>query len=258
MREKIRSRIGDVVTAIVKAVFPVKVQRWLVAQQRSHRMQWPRAGTIQFGDLRRITPISRFFGTDRGLPIDRYYIERFLSAHASDIQGHVLEMGDAFYTQKFGGARVTTSDVLHVVEGNPDATIVADLTRAHNIPSETFDCIIFTQTLQMIYDIRAALQHLYRILKPGGALLVTAHGITKIARREGIDPWGEYWHFTTQSARHLFQEVFPAANIQVDVYGNVLTAVAFLHGLASEELRQEELDYIDPDYEVLLTIRAVK
>ena len=167
-------------------------------------------------------------------------------------------MGDAFYTRKFGGDRVIKSDVLHVVESNPEATIVADLTCADHVPSDTFDCIVCIQTLQMIYDVRAALHHLYRILKPGGVLLVTSHGISKIGRREGIDHWGEYWRLTAQSARRLFEENFPAANIEVKTYGNVLTAIASLHGLGTEELRLEELDYFDPDYEVLIIVRAVK
>ena len=47
--------------------------------------------------------LSRDFGFDRGTPIDRYYIESFLSTHASDIRGHVLEVADNTYTRRFGG-----------------------------------------------------------------------------------------------------------------------------------------------------------
>jgi SAM-dependent methyltransferase len=213
---------------------------------------------VRFGTLRRLHPISRVHGFDRGTPIDRYYIERFLSAHAADIRGHLLEIDNDSYTKKFGGDRVTTSDVLHLLEGNPKATIVADLTCADHVPSDTFDCIIFAQTRQMIYDMRAALHHLHRILKPGGVLLVTCHGISKISRRYGVDPWGEYWRFTGDSARRLFEEVFCPGNVTVEAHGNILAAIAFLHGLASEELEQRELDYHDPDYEVLLTVRAIK
>jgi SAM-dependent methyltransferase len=215
-------------------------------------------GTIQFGSLRRVSPISRVFGFDRGLPIDRYYIEQFMFVHRADIRGHVLEMGDGFYTQKFGKRDVTRSDVLDVRRGNSKATIVADLTRAENIPPRTFDCIICTQTLQMIYQVEAALSHLHRILKPGGVLLLTAHGISRIGRREGVDPWGEYWHFTSQSLRRLFDSTFPLAKVEVKPYGNVLAAIAALHGLGAEELSPEELDYSDPDFEVLITVRAAK
>lgn len=237
---------------------PLSLRQWVRAQQKRFRLQGTRVGTVEMGDLRRLKPLSGVFGKDRGMPIDRYYIEQFLTAHTGDIRGRVLEMGDAYYTEKFGGTRVTQSDVLHVKEGNPLATMVADLTRADAIADDLFDCIILTQTLQMIYPMRDALAHLARILKPGGVLLVTGSGITKMARREGIDDWGEYWHMTGQAARHLFGEFFPAERVQVRVYGNVLTAAANLYGMAAEELTQDELDYLDEDYEVVVTVRAVK
>jgi SAM-dependent methyltransferase len=210
---------------------------------------------VRFGSLRRLTPISRTFGFDRGLPIDRYYIERFLSAHAADIGGHVLEIGDDTYTRQFGGDRVKKSDVLHVSEGNPKATIVGDLTCATHIPSDRFDCVIFTQTLHLIYDARGALQTLHRILKPGGVLLATFPGISQISDERWRESW--HWAFTQLSARRLFEEIFPQ-NVCVEVCGNVLAAIAFLHGLAAEELRQDELDYRDAHYQVSILVRAVK
>jgi SAM-dependent methyltransferase len=245
-------------TNLAMRIVPKPMRLWLRERQRRYRLQWTRTGTVDFGGLRRLTPISRVFGLDRGLPIDRYYIERFLSANASDIRGRALEMGDDFYIKKFGADRVTQTDVLHVVAGNPAATIVADLTRADHIPAGIFDCIILTQTLQMIYDAPAALRHLHRILKPGGVLLLTAHGITKIARREGVDDWGEYWHFTSQSLQRILAEPFSSANVKINVYGNVLAAIASLHGLAAEELSDAELNSLDADFEIILAARAVK
>jgi hypothetical protein len=38
----------------------------------------------------------------------------------------------------------------------------------------------------------------------------------------------------------------------------VLTTVAFLHGLAAEDLQPDELRYADADYEMVITARAVK
>lgn len=249
--------LRDTVIGWAKALFPRKARAWVVRQQRQHRLQWPRAGSIDFGDFRRVTPISPIFGMDRGLVIDRYYIEAFLKRYAADIRGRALELGDAFYINKFGTG-VTQIDVLHVTAGSPDATIIADLTDADHVPSDSFDCIIFTQSLQMIYDFKTALRTLHRILKPGGVLLLTSHGISKIGRRLGRDDWGEYWHITTQSAEALFRETFPGANVEVSSYGNVLSAMSFLHGLAAEELSAEELDHRDPDFEVLVTVRAQK
>lgn len=243
---------------LAKKIFPASFRAWVVRLMRRYRLQWPRAGTVKFGDLGRTTPISPIFGIDRGLPIDRYYIEAYLQKNAADIRGRCLEMGDAFYINKFGGSKVTQTDVLHVTEGNPEATLVGDLTDAGHIPSDQFDCIIFTQSIQMIYDMKAALRTLHRILKPGGVLLLTTHGISKIGRRLGRDDWGEYWHLTTQSCDTLFKETFPGATYEVASYGNVLTACASLHGLATEELSATELDVCDPDFEVVVTVRAVK
>jgi len=253
-----RTRAGRATRTLATRLLPESLRHWARRIQRRYRLQWPRRGNVQFGTLHRLSPLSSAFGLDRGLPIDRYYIEQFLARHADDIQGHVLEMGDDAYTRWLGGARVTAADVLDVTERNKKATIVADLTRADVIPSNRYDCVVCTQTLQMIYDLRAALRHLHRVLKPGGRLLATAGGIARIGRREGRDAWGEYWRFTSQSARLLFGEFFPAPGLVVEVYGNVLSAVAFLHGLAAEELSRNELDCRDPDFEVLVAVRASK
>jgi SAM-dependent methyltransferase len=216
----------------------------------------PPIGKIRFGDLRRLEPLSRKFGYDRGQPVDRYYIEQFLARHADDIRGRVLEIGDDAYTRRFGRARVSQSDVLHIKEGHPGATIIADLSRGEDIPSGVFDCVILTQTLHLVYDVPAALRTLVRILKPGGVLLATVPGITQIDRFEWRHSW--YWAFTTVSAQRRFEEVFPAANLTLATYGNVLAATAFLYGIAYQELRPEELDHRDIDYEVTITVRAVK
>jgi SAM-dependent methyltransferase len=249
--------LRDVAIGAAKRYLPPGLRDWVVRQQRRYNLHRVRVGTVQFGDLHRTTPISPIFGIDRGLAIDRYYIERFLDAHRTDIRGRCLEMGDPSYINKYGDGRVTAIDVLHVKQG-PGVTIVADLTSADHIPSDAFDCIVFTQTLQMIYDFKAALRTLDRILKPGGVLLLTSHGISRIGRRLGRDDWGEYWRMTTQSAERLAVETFSGAAIEVESYGNVFTACCCLHGIVSEEISQAELDYRDPDYEVIVTIRAQK
>jgi SAM-dependent methyltransferase len=214
-------------------------------------------GLVRWGHLRRLAPISRGWGSDRGLPIDRYYIEQFLSQHAADIQGRVLEIKDDNYTVKYGGDRVTQSDVLHKAEGNPRATIVADLTCAPELASGTYDCIICTQTLQFIYEVKAALVTLHRILKPGGVLLLTVPGITQISPYD-MEHWGDYWRFTTLSAGLLLAESFSPSQVTTQAYGNVLSAISLLHGLASEELTPDALNSVDPEYEVLIAVRAVK
>lgn len=226
------------------------------ARNRKQRKRSPRAGSVRFGDFRRVDPISRNYGLNRGTPIDRYYVEGFLARHSKDIRGRVLEIKDSSYTRKYGGERVTKSEVLDVEESNRRATIVADLARADDVPSDAFDTIICTQTLHLIYDAGSAVKTLRRILRPGGTLLATFPGISQTSCRRFDEH--HCWSFTKLSARRLFEEAFPAGCFEVEAYGNVLAAVAFLQGLAVRELRQEELDHHDPDYELVISLRAVK
>ncbi len=237
---------------IARKILPRRTLRWAKARLSGI----PPVGRVRFGDLRRVRPISPSFGFDRGVPIDRYYIEGFLARHASDVRGRVLEFGNDAYTRRFGGDRVAATDVFDVHEDNPRATIVGDLARADHIPSDTFDCIICTQTLQLIFELSAAVRALHRILKPGGVLLATVPGITQVSG----DEWGAcwYWRFTPLSVRRLFEEPFPTGGLEICPHGNVLVATAFLHGLATRELGRNELDDYDPLYDVLITIRATK
>jgi hypothetical protein len=204
-----------------------------------------------------VTPASRVFGLDRGQAIDRYYIERFLEKHTADIRGCVLEIGDSTYVRRFACQKITRSEVLNVTPGNPAATIIGNFETGEGVPEGCFDCVILTQTLSFIYDIRAAMVNIYAALRPGGVVLGTLSGISQISRYD-MERWGDYWRFTSLSARRLFEEVFPPANIMVETHGNVLAATALLYGLATHELRLRELNFHDPDYEVLITVRATK
>ena len=235
---------------VAKRVIPAAVYRPILRWLRAPRR-------VNWGSLRSTQPVSRIFGADRGLPLCRYYIERFLQESAADIRGDVLEIAENSYTQRFGGNRVVRSHVLHAVDGNPAATIVGDLSTGEGIPTRAFDCVILTQTLPFIYDVRAALYHLERSLKPEGVLLATFPGISQISRYD-MDRWGDFWRFTTASARRLFEEFWAAENIAVEANGNVLVATAYLQGIAANELREDELHYKDQDYPLLITVRARK
>jgi hypothetical protein len=213
-------------------------------------------GLARVGYLRRTTPLSRHFGSERGLPIDRYYVERFLTENAHAIDGRVLEIGDASYTHRFGGQRVTRSDVLNVNASDPGTTIVADLTQAEHIPDHTFDCVILTQTLHLIYDLHAAVGTVHRILKPGGTLLATFPGISAISADQWADTW--YWSLTPLAASRLFHPPFGSENVEITHHGNVLTSVAFLQGMATHELRPTELNTPDAQFPMLITVRALR
>lgn len=217
----------------------------------------PAIGEVNFGDLRRVKPVSSAFGLDRGLPVDRIYVEDFLKTHANDIQGAVLEVADSIYTARFGAERVSCAEILDVDPSNRKATIIADLTDAPHLASDRFDAIILTQTLQLIFDISAVVDTLHRILKPGGILLLTVPGISSVCRRAGTaHTW--CWSFTEASLRPLLGNRFGDDQVTTRTYGNVLTATAFLHGLAANELEPLEYNSFDPDYPVIVAARATK
>jgi len=207
-------------------------------------------------NLRKIEPISRVFGFDRGTPIDRVYIEHFLNINKQYIQGVVCEIADNSYSKKYG-SNVKAYEILHYTNDNPRATIVGDLTDISTLPQNKVDCFILTQTLNFIYDFKSAIKGVHYMLKKGGVVLATVSGISQISRYD-MDRWGDYWRFTNLSAKRIFEEAFGKGNVDIKTYGNVLTAISFLHGISAEELTREELFFTDEDYQILIGIKAVK
>jgi len=207
-------------------------------------------------DFRNVRPVSQLFGVDRGQPIDRYYIERFLSENREQIKGTVLEVGDDLYSRKFG-KDITRQEILHITSDNPRATIIGDLTNHQTLKKEVADCFICTQTLNFIYDVKSAVAGIHYMLKENGCALITVSGISQISRYD-MDRWGDYWRFTDRSARTAFSEVFGTENIQLFIYGNVLSSVALLEGISAEELKEEELLFNDNDYQVIIAVKAIK
>lgn len=209
---------------------------------------------VRMGDLDGTEPISRSFGYDRGTPVDRFYIEAFLAAHSPDITGRALEVGDPSYSIRFGQG-ITRQDVLHVEE-RPGVTLIGDLNEADSLPEETFDSIVLTQTLHLIYDMPMAVRTLRRSLRPGGVVLVTVPGVSSVDAGEWGSSW--FWSLTEHAAKRLFAAEFGAQNVEVAAYGNVYAATCFLQGLALEEVDRDRLLVRDPSYPVIVTVRAVR
>lgn len=238
------------VKAALRKIVPAAVYRPL-------RIWWHRRQPTRNPRRRQLTPISRNFGFDRGQCIDRYYIEAFLERHRTDVKGHVLEVLDNRYTRKFGGSSVTQSDVLQIEPANRDATIIGDLGTGENIPRETFDCMIVTQTFHLIYEVQNAIANCYAALKPGGVLLASFPGICQLNQHDR-ERWGDFWRFTTMSVARVCKENFPTDDSEIKGHGNVLVAISYLDGLAIEDMLPRELDYHDPDYDIVITARLAK
>ena len=102
------ARTRDVVRWVATLLLPQGIREQLRAVQRRFRLQSVPVGSVDFGSLDRLSPISPIFGKDRALlSVERYYIECFLEKYSADVRGRTLEMGDPAYTVKFGGDRVT-------------------------------------------------------------------------------------------------------------------------------------------------------
>lgn len=207
-------------------------------------------------NLRNLEPISKVFAFDRGTPIDRVYIEDFLEKNKNFVKGVVCEIADNTYSKKYG-SNIKKFEILHYTSDNKNATIVGDLTNVSTIPKGCIDCFILTQTLNFIYDFKSAISGLHHMLKDGGVALVTVSGISQISRYD-MDRWGDYWRFTDLSIKKSFEEVFGENNVEVETYGNVLATTAFLQGISAEELTKDELFYRDKDYQITITIKAIK
>lgn len=224
--------------------------------RKARRIEGPPLGAVRFGELRSTTPISSTWGFSRGGAIDRYYVERFLARQSTDIRGRCLEIGDDMYIRKYGSAEVTNVDVLHVDDSVPKATFVGDLADGSFLPDASFDCVVLTQTLHMIYDFEAALSTVRRILAPGGVLLMTVPGISHVDPGE----WGSTWHysFTQHSVDRMCRNAFEGEPVQRESFGNVLTSIAFLHGLGVADLTEQELGAHHATHSLLHAVRVAK
>ena len=240
---------------VMKRILPDGMLRWF-HRAGLYKQYKPAPGKIQPGDFNRLSPFSADFGFDRGGAVDRFYIETFLQENAYRIKGKVLEIGDNEYTLKYGAEKILQSDILHIDRSNRRATYIGDITNVPQIPSGEFDCIIFTQTLHLIYDFRSALKTCYRILKPGGCLLLTVPGISPIDKGEWRDYW--LWSFTDTAIRKLMIECFNGSSVDIKTYGNVYVAAAFLYGVGLPEFRKEVLFHHDHSYQVIISAAAVK
>ncbi len=225
-------------------------RRFLSRARRALRNRFP----LLYG-VRGTAPVNPAFGSAEGTPVDRYYIERFLAAERDRITGAVLEIGDRSYTQRFGSG-VTRSDVLSAA-AEPGVTYVGDLASCPEIPSDTYDCIVLTQTLHYLRDMSAGVAELARILKPGGSVLCTVPGISQVSRFD-MDRWGDRWRLTSLSAAELFSATFPAESVEVVTFGNALAAVCFLQGIPAEKISHAKLDRREPDYQLIVAVRATK
>jgi glycosyltransferase involved in cell wall biosynthesis len=211
--------------------------------------------------FRRLRPFGD--GRLRGTPVVRHYWAEFVSAHRSDLRGRGLEIGSTHTLRRYGGGGLATLDAMDLEMHSPEVAVVADLSRADHVASDSYDCFVIPATAHVIHDIGAALYHALRILKPGGVLLIDFPCVDYYFPR-GLDmgtgaPLFLHWWFTPINVENLLRRAgLDGADYRMEVYGNLFARIAYQLNLPAEELTRRELEHRDPGHPLLVCVRAVK
>ncbi|MEN9208590.1 MAG: methyltransferase domain-containing protein [Gloeomargarita sp. GMQP_bins_120] len=212
----------------------------------------PAVGEIVWGDLRRWTPLCSLTGFSRGTPIDRYYQQQFLHRVKDKVQGRVLEIGGVakdweFYP--FDRRQMTFYCCMNLTPG-AGVHVVADAHDPQATAANAWDAVLIFNVLEHCRDPGQVIANIHSWLKPGGWCLALVPTAQRLHDRPA-----DYWRLLPDGLRHLFRRY---AHCDLLTYGNALTVVATLLGVAAEELTPAELDQYHPDYPVIACVAAQK
>lgn len=129
----------------------------------------------------------------------RLQLEHWVWSHRDALGTHVLDVGVYNRRSYLGDGYVTF--------GEHEEDVTGDLL-AMPFPSDVFDGVVLTEVLEHCVNPPGALSEVYRVLKPGGLLLVTSPFFWPT---HGIDgQYKDYWRFTRQGWElllHAFTDV---------------------------------------------------
>lgn len=135
-------------------------------------------------DLRRSPPWARLAYIVGKLPLE---IEKLVPDLEVTEGARVLDYGcaDAPYRRLFGpGVEYVAADL----PGNRDATVEIAADGTVPIDDASVDAVISTQVLEHVADPAVYLSECHRVLRPGGRLLLTTHGIM-VYHPDPVDLW---------------------------------------------------------------------
>ncbi len=213
---------------------------------------------LHFLKLRRVKPFDS--GQALGTPIIRHYWDDFLAKHRADIRGAGLEIGNVHTLKKYGGAAMHRTEALDLAP-SAEATIVADLSRASELPGEQFDVFINQYSMHVIPNDLGALYHSVRLLKPGGVLLINFVGHSSYLGVDGDAQsvsGTQVWHwYTPAKVRHMLAAVgLGPADYQLAAYGSYRGLLTYFYDLPAEAMSPEERAHRDADCPLLVGVRA--
>jgi SAM-dependent methyltransferase len=192
------------------------------------------------GDITAITPaeLAAWPGAERRDPprSDRHYLALSPLAHqlraeiARLLQGrddaHVLDIGCGAkpylpFVAPYAGRYVGVDTA--------EGPYVDHVTPAEQLPfeDEAFDLVLCTQVLEHVQDPAAVLSEIHRVLRPGGAVLLSTHGVFLFhPDPPGTD--GDYWRWTHAGLRKMVGAAGDWREVEVQPNGDVVACLAYI------------------------------
>lgn len=197
-----------------------------------------------------ILPLSRNFGVERGTPVGRYYIDKFIVSNCNTVSGDFLEFGAVARYKKYFNKHISY-DTISIFD-EEGITYVADIHNISELPDKKFDCIVCTQVFEHLKSPETAALSLYYLLKEKGVLLFTAPFINNV---HGCP--SDYRRFTVEGCRFILESA--GFNIEyIDFGGNCMVSTGSLLGMVVEDFSSEDLSFKDEIYPYNILIRASK
>lgn len=146
-------------------------------------------------------PVPRVTISEERLASNRILLEwgpRVTGAVLSVGSGGDIDKQGRYYRGYFSAASsYVTSDVNELYESD----MVLDIRRVPLSMTETFDAVFCSGVLEHVDEVYEAVEGIYRILKPGGALLVGVPFKQPMHRAPN-----DFWRFTEYGIRYLLRD----------------------------------------------------
>jgi SAM-dependent methyltransferase len=149
----------------------------------------------------------------RALPAGLEPLARELGVPA---EGRILDYGcaDVPYRHLFPA---TVDYVGADLPGNPAASLEIAADGTVPVPSGSFDAVLSTQVLEHVEDPGVYLSECWRVLRPGGRMLLSTHGIM-VHHPDPVD----YWRWTSEGLR----QAVSSAGFEIDRFEGIMGLAA--------------------------------
>ena len=163
------------------------------------------------------TPNWRFLAPQvyRGLSVNRALLHRQVRDNVV-VKGNVLDAGGGHRQSYLAYMNVDDAESIVALDIRPGGSVsIRGSVTQMPIKAETIDTVLCFNLLEHIYDHRAAVCELHRVMKPGAVL----YGWTPFALGVHGDPY-DYWRYTPDALQKLLHDV-GLSGIEIEACGDV-------------------------------------